>query len=58
MSERQWPSSQQAWDLLAADVIAAQRAERTAHWKRIMDEDQADADLYEPLSPEEEETLF
>jgi hypothetical protein len=53
-----WPSSQDAWNKLAADLLARQRAERTAHWQRLQAEAAADAPLYEPLSPEEEETLF
>lgn len=54
---RQWPESEKAWKQLAADILEAQRAERTAHWAAQRNQDAADFPE-EPLSPEEEETLF
>lgn len=57
MTGRQWPESEKAWKQLAADILEAQQAEKRAFWAAQMAQDAADFPE-EPLSPEEEETLF
>lgn len=55
---RNWPESQRAWQLLAEDWDMMQREAKAIQWEKLRAEEAADAALYEPLSPEEEETLF